>query len=149
MLTFEPDVLYFVFPFLCLRGHTFTLTTRSGARGKKKDSRLNTGILRTGTSNDRRQDLQTTVDIPGLDVWCGDSDARLFYVSLVHIAFGVYPSTYKIHLPTTFSTYHLVLINLLKNLDGAFLSQRDTSRQTFVQHRRQQTQIRLCCWYES
>lgn len=81
---------------------------------------MNTGILRTGTSNDRRQDLQTTVDIPGLnphscvDVWCGDSDARLFYVSLVHIAFGVYPSTYKIHLPTTFSTYHLVLINLLK-----------------------------------
>lgn len=49
---------------------------------------------------------------PALSRTCGvvtQAVARLFYVSLVHIAFGVSPSTDKIHLPSTPPPTHTLL----------------------------------------
>lgn len=61
-----------LFPMSFKRGRTFTLTTRSGDNGRRRDSRLSTGTLKTETSSDIRQRRRikegwTTVDIPGLN----------------------------------------------------------------------------------
>lgn len=70
--------------FACFREHTFTLTMRNGASGRRRASRLSTGTSKTETSSDvqreatgltaekvrdgRMEKVDPPADIPGFDL---------------------------------------------------------------------------------
>lgn len=79
--------------FACFREHTFTLTMRNGASGRRRASRLSTGTSKTETSSDVQRDatgltaekvrdgrmekVDPPADIPGFDLSSlGKGDVR-------------------------------------------------------------------------